>query len=92
MGQRADVSGERKHVYVRTTCGRELTIGRLSLGDARHPAARVFVDLGSCVGCDGVGWAGFTIVEARQLAQALLSQAAAAESACGLRPATTERP
>jgi len=68
-----------RHRYLRTTCGREVTIGRLALGDAHHPAARVFVDLGSCAGCDGSDWAGFTVAEARQLAWALLSQAAAAE-------------
>jgi hypothetical protein len=86
----AGTSAERRHVYVRTSCGRELTIGRLALGDARHPAARVFVDLGSCPGCHGARWAGFTVAEARQLGWALLSQAAAAER--GLRQgAVTER-
>jgi len=96
MGPRADAgtsaeSTERRHVYVRTTCGRELTIGRLALGDARHPSARVFVDLGSCPGCDGAGWAGFTVAEARQLAEALLAQAVAAERACALRAVPAER-
>jgi len=71
------------HEYVRTACGREVTIGRLVLGDARHPAARVFVDLGSCPGCDGASWAGLTVAEARQLAGALLAQAMAADRACG---------
>jgi hypothetical protein len=76
-----------RHVYLRTTCGRQLTIGRLALGDARHPAARVFLDLGDCPGCDAAGWAGLTVAEARQLAHAILSQAAAAEAACARRAA-----
>jgi hypothetical protein len=67
---------------VRTSCGREVTVGRLALGAARQPAARVFVDLGDCPGCDGTGWAGLTVAEARQLARAVLSQAAAAEQEC----------
>ena len=71
-----------RHEYVRTSCGRELTVGRLALVDARHPAARVFVDLGQCPGCAGTGWAGLTVAEARQLAQAVVAQAAAAEREC----------
>jgi hypothetical protein len=71
-----------RHEYVRTSCGRELTVGRLALGDARHPAARVFVDLGQCSGCAGTGWAGLTVAEARQLARAVVAQAAAAEREC----------
>lgn len=52
------------------------------VGDTRHPAARVFVDLGECSGCEGTGWAGFTVAEARQFALAVLTQAAAAEREC----------
>jgi hypothetical protein len=75
-----DAAGtERCHEYVRTSCGREVTVGRLALGDAVHPARRIFVDLGPGPGYDGTGWAGLTVDEARQLAQAVLSQAAAAE-------------
>lgn len=92
MMPRSDIGtgAGKQHVYLRTTCGRELTIGRLSLGDTRHPAARVFLDLGSCPGCDSMGWAGFTVAEARQLAHAIMSQAAAAELACTQRTATTD--
>ncbi len=71
-----------RHEYQRTSCGRELTVGRLALGDARHPAVRVFVGLGECPGCEGTGWAGLTVAEARQLALAVLAQAAAAEREC----------
>ena len=70
---------DQRHEYLRTSCGRELTVGRLSLGDGRHPAQRIFVDLGDCPGCDGTRWAGLTVTEARHVARALLSQAAAAE-------------
>lgn len=73
---------DRRHERLRTSCGRELTIGRLALGDAHRPAARVFVDLGECSGCEGNGWAGFTVTEARQFARAVLAQAAAAEREC----------
>ena len=73
---------ERHHEHLRTRCGRELTVGRLALGDSGHPVARVFVDLGEAPGCDARGWAGMTVAEARQFARAVLSQAAAAEQEC----------
>lgn len=79
----AGAGGERRHEYVWTSCGRELTVGRLALGNVRRPAGRVFVDLGPGPGYDGTGWAGLTVDEARQLAWAVLSQAAAAERECG---------
>jgi putative redox protein len=69
--------------HLRTSCGREVTVGRLNLGNARHPARRIFLDLGGCPGCDGTSWAGLTAAEARQVAQALLSEAAAAELEAG---------
>jgi uncharacterized OsmC-like protein len=69
----------RHHDHLRTSCGRDLTVGRLALGDAAHPAGRVFIDLGKCRDCDGSAWAGLSVAEARRLASALLSQAAAAE-------------
>jgi hypothetical protein len=68
-----------RHEYLRTSCGRDLTVGRLALGDDRHPAQRIFVDLGECPGCDGTSWAGLTVTEAGRVAWALLSQAAAAQ-------------
>ncbi len=71
-----------RHEYVRTSCGRQLTIGRLALGDARHPAPRVFVDLGQGPDGDATGWAGLTVAEAKQLAKAVLAQAEAAEQEC----------
>jgi putative redox protein len=72
-------SDARQHDHLRTSCGRDLTIGRLALGDAAHPAGRVFLDLGGCRDCGGSTWAGLSPDEARRLAAALLAQAAAAE-------------
>ncbi len=74
-----------RHQRLRTACGRQLTTGRLALGDARHPLARVFVDLGDCPGCEKSHWASLTVMEARLLAAALLAQAAAAELDCAAR-------
>ena len=81
-GTGAGTGPDGRHEYLRTSCGRELTVGRLALGDARHPAKRVFVGLGDCPGCEGTGWAGLTVAEARRLARAVLAQAAAAEREC----------
>jgi hypothetical protein len=81
-GHAAGTGADGRHDRLRTSCGRELTIGRLALGDARHPAARVFIDLGECPGCETNGWAGLTAPEARQFARALLAQAADAEREC----------
>lgn len=67
------------HAHLRTSCGRELTVGRLALGDDQHPAERIFVDLGEPPGFPGTAWAGLTVTEARQLGRALLSEAATAE-------------
>jgi hypothetical protein len=71
-----------RHDRLRTSCGRQLTIGRLALGDVRRPSGRVFVDIGECSGCETSVWAGLTVPEARQFARALLAQAAAAEREC----------
>jgi hypothetical protein len=79
----AGSAAQRRHEHVRTSCGREVTVGRLTLGDALRPAGRVFLDLGGLPGGDETGWAGLTVDEARQLAQAVLFQAAAAERECG---------
>jgi hypothetical protein len=68
-----------RHQYLRTSCGRELTVGRLALGDDRRPAQRIFVDVGACPGCDTTAWAALTVTQARQLAWALLFEAAAAD-------------
>ena len=90
-GPVAGAGSDGRHDYLRTRCGRELTVGRLALGDVRHPAARVFVDLGECSGCEGTGWAGLTVAEARQLARAVLAQAAAAERECQAHAAGAAR-
>jgi uncharacterized OsmC-like protein len=79
----AAVKDRPRHEYVRTTCGTELTVGRLALGDERHPVGRVFVGMADEPGRDQGVWAGLTVSEARELARALLSQAAGAERDCG---------
>jgi putative redox protein len=71
----------------RTTCGRQVQVGRLDLGDAQRPAHRVSLDIGHLPGQDDGSWAALTPAEARRLAAALLSQAAAAD---GAEPATRE--
>jgi len=90
-GPDAGAGPDGRHEYLRTTCGRELAVGRLALGDARHPAARVFVGLGECPGCEGTGWAGLTVTEARQFARSVLAQAAAAERECQALTASAAR-
>ena len=90
-GPDAGAGPDARHEYLRTSCGRELTVGRLALGDARHPAARVFVGLGECSGCEGTGWAGLTVTEARQFARSVLAQAAAAERECQALAASAAR-
>jgi hypothetical protein len=63
----------------RTTCGRQIRVGLLTLGSARRPARRVSLDIGPSADWAGSAWAGLTAGEARQLAAALLAQAAAAD-------------
>ncbi len=65
---------------LRTTCGRELTVGLIALGDVAHPARRVTVNISECPGCHDGTWAALTVAEARRLAAALLAQAEAADT------------
>ena len=65
------------HVSVRTTCGREIRIGHLALGGGPHPARRVSLGISASSDTEDGTWAGLTADEARQLAAALLAQAAA---------------
>ncbi len=90
-GTAGGASSARRHRYVRTSCGRQLTADRLALGDTVHPAGGVFVDLGECPDGDGSSWAGLTTAEARKLSWALLSQAAAAERDCLAVPSPARR-
>jgi putative redox protein len=64
----------------RTTCGRDVRIGRLALGSAEQPAWRVSLDVGHLPGQADGTWAALTPAEARLFAAALLQEAAAAES------------
>jgi hypothetical protein len=73
------------HVSFRTMCGREIRVRHLALGGGRHPAKRVSLDIGA-LSAGGTGiWAGLTPGEARRLAEALLTEAAA----CDPRPPRT---
>jgi putative redox protein len=63
----------------RTTCGRDVRVGRLTLGSTQRPAWRVSLDIGHAPGQADSAWAALTPGEARQLAVTLLREAAAAE-------------
>jgi putative redox protein len=75
-------SGHR-HQGFRTTCGREVRAGWLTLGDVQRPARRVSLDIGQAPGGRDGTWAALTVAEARRLAAVLLEQAAAAERGDG---------
>ncbi len=78
----------REHRGFRTTCGREVRVGRLALASAKRPTWRVSLDIGQSPARGDGTWAGLTPAEARRLAAALLEQAAAAEHGTGPGPAT----
>ncbi len=67
------------HVSFRTTCGREIRVGHLVLGGGHHPAQRVSLDIGASSDAGTGTWAGLTPGEARRLAAALLTHAAACD-------------
>jgi hypothetical protein len=73
----ADTSHQ--HLFIRTTCGRQISVGLLALGEIHHPAERISLDISPVPGTGDGAWAGLTAPEARKLAAALLFQAAAAE-------------
>ena len=68
-----------QHISVRTSCGREIRIGHLALGGGPHPAWRVSLGISASPDIQDGTWAGLTVDEARQLAAALLAQAAACD-------------
>jgi hypothetical protein len=68
-----------EHLGLRTSCGRDVAVGWLTLGGTERPARRVSLDIGHTPGRQDGTWAALTPAEARQLAAALLTQAAAAE-------------
>ncbi|MGO9187064.1 MAG: hypothetical protein ACLP8X_01165 [Streptosporangiaceae bacterium] len=67
------------HVSVRTMCGREIQVGHLALGGGSHLARRVSLGISASSDTEDGTWAGLTVDEARQLAVALLLQAAACD-------------
>jgi hypothetical protein len=74
-----DAGGTGRHLSFRTTCGREMRVGHLSLGGSHHPAQRVSLGIGASSAAESGTWAGLTASEARWLAAALLAQAAACD-------------
>ncbi|MQA87448.1 MAG: hypothetical protein GEV03_23195 [Streptosporangiales bacterium] len=64
---------------LRTTCGRELAVGRLRLSGLDHPVTRVTLEIGCQPYDRDAVWASLTAAEARRLAARLLAQAAAIE-------------
>ena len=75
-----DADGAGYHVSFRTTCGREIRVGHLILGGGRHPARRVSLGISAASATEDGTWVGFTPGEARQLAEAILFQAAACDT------------
>ncbi|MGO8960170.1 MAG: OsmC family protein [Streptosporangiaceae bacterium] len=84
-------TGTRERAGLRTTCGREVRVGRLALGGGEQPAGRVSLDIAKSPGRDDGTWAGLTPAEARWLAAALLGQAAAADRDARTGPAGPEQ-
>jgi hypothetical protein len=81
-----DVSG------FRTTCGRQIRVGHLSLGGSDYLARRVSLAISASPGAENGTWAGLTAAEARQLADALLAHATACEAVSKARLARLPRP
>jgi putative redox protein len=79
------------HESLRTVAGREVAVGRREVGDAGPHGAGILLDLGECQGCDRTDRADLTVTEARQVARALLAQAAAAEQEAGAEDRPTNR-
>ena len=79
----AGIGRGHQHLHIRTKCGRRISVGLLELGDMRHPAERISLDISPAPGTGNGTWAGLTAGESRELAAALLAQAAAAELAAG---------
>ena len=77
----------REQLLVRTMAGRDVQVGRTTLGDTAAPGRHVSLQIGHAPGGENGVWAALTPGEARQLAVALLQQAAAVEG--GIAGATT---
>ena len=78
-----DARGTRRRLSFRTTCGRDIRVGHLSLGGSHRPAQRVSLVIGASSAAESGIWAGLTAAEARWLAAALLAQAAACDEPSG---------
>jgi hypothetical protein len=88
----AGTSNGNQHLRIQTTCGRQISVGLLVLGDICHPVQRVSLDISPAPNTGDGTWAGLTAGEAEKLAAALLTQAAAAERAArNGRPAAASK-
>jgi hypothetical protein len=68
--------GAGDYISFRTSCGRDVRVGHLSLGGTPQPVQRVSLAISASSGTGDGTWAGLTASEARQLATALLAHAA----------------
>ncbi len=64
---------------MRTTCGRDLVVGRLRLEGLARPVGRVTLDVGCRPYDHNEVWTSLTAAEARHLAALLLAEAARAD-------------
>ncbi|HLI40578.1 MAG TPA: hypothetical protein VKV35_02905 [Streptosporangiaceae bacterium] len=74
------ISSGDDHISVRTSCGRDIRVGHLSLGGSRRPVHRVSLSISASSDAGDGTWAGLTAGEARQLAGALLAHAATCDA------------
>ncbi|GEM_PF-939409 len=72
--------GADDHISFRTSCGRDIRVGHLSLGGGRRPVHRVSLSISASSDAGDGTWAGLTAAEARQLGCALLAHAAACDA------------
>jgi putative redox protein len=79
------------HEVMRTSCGREITVGRLKLSGPAHPLGRISMNLGCEPHDHGQVWMSMTPSECRHLAGMLLAQAASAEAECATSDDTDAR-
>jgi len=79
MHPRTSGTDDGDHLSFRTTCGRDIRVGHLTLGGGHRPARRVSLGIGASSAAGTGTWAGLTPDEARCLAAALLAQAAACD-------------
>jgi hypothetical protein len=81
--QVCDPPQAREQLSFRTMGGRDVRVGRTALGDTKAPGRHVSLHLGHAPGGEDGAGAALTPAQARQLAGALLQQAAAEDGTAG---------